>query len=453
MWKQNLLHAIAIVCAPSGSSPSTPSRTRSLFSSDQIVQLAQLEDAPAGNFDRSLTSVLDDLERVGILFFYNSQNESTQMDTMLVLPMYHRPCSTQNVLQTIRADAAEPDRVVRLIGLSLTQSLFKDDSRLTPFHDGTLVRILGALQQWRKLSASLVELSTNRTLEPEFSNEFVKFQWFVSPKLIRILVDAVDREENSKTEGESKDAAVAASDDGVEEELVKTEIERIFSTTHKEVKIEDGVDEQAAANDEEDELKFDVAIARPAEATTRLLVLICDLEGESDAKTMREASIALLWVIRRATALPLKEKVLCPSCILEGHTAVVDWVALFFFFLFSFFFLSLTFIFPKDWMVFFSIKSGRTLWSPSQRWRQFGAKQSCCSPAEFGTTTKSIEKTSPPSTRSFTCCQWQCQCKRQRCFFRCLPISYCSWPLKYRMGPQINNAETNAPCRDGRSVQ
>jgi hypothetical protein len=71
LWKIDLLKSIAIACNPTQSSSSSfiDGSNNISFSHSQLKQLAAIDNARAEDFEKALVSVLNDLERVGILFF------------------------------------------------------------------------------------------------------------------------------------------------------------------------------------------------------------------------------------------------------------------------------------------------------------------------------------------------------------------------------------------------
>eukprot|EP00478_Filoreta_tenera_P006426 GABV01008218.1.p2 GENE.GABV01008218.1~~GABV01008218.1.p2 ORF type:complete len:128 (-),score=40.31 GABV01008218.1:11-355(-) len=66
LWKIDFLKAVAIAC----SEKNPPTNGTDPYTQNQRNQLASLEDTPpAHDFDQALATVLDDLERTGILLF------------------------------------------------------------------------------------------------------------------------------------------------------------------------------------------------------------------------------------------------------------------------------------------------------------------------------------------------------------------------------------------------
>jgi hypothetical protein len=318
--------------------------------SDRDARLAALPPALSHqNLTAAIDQTLNELEQAGILYFYSLFNETTTTitaatpDSAFVLPLYHLPKPISATMASIRAEFGHNTENFRFFGIQLTQSLFKDDSQLAPFHDGTLARIVGSLQRWRKLDASMIEISRDSVGEPQFGNSFVEFRWFVSHRLVEILAKEMRRIDEARKQQQRRQAAgnnvnIPGEDESSDAQLLIGDIEREFQHRMDDIDaMEEEHDEQGEPAQPNQVLSVHVAISRGSHNKSGLLrVLVWNGEDAAAENVTKDLGLALLWFIRQAAALPLKHKVLCPSCIVDSSSN--DLVRLFFFFFFFFLF-------------------------------------------------------------------------------------------------------------------
>jgi hypothetical protein len=250
-----------------------------------------------------LPTIISDLEKSGILYFYEREFGQSSTLTAIVPPLYNHSSlmAQKQTLEKLGISASRRDSTLSLMAFSLTQSLFRDDSELAPFHEGTLGRILGSLQRWRTQGASCADLLRDANTHALFSPNFIDFTWRVSTKLIQMLLNENQSMNEPINPNESKD------------DILIADIEETFRV------LEEG-------KELNDLLELDVSISRSKEHPEHLICLIWSTKVEGDI--LMDAGRALLWFVRQAVALPLRHLIICPECVLDSSNSGddIDWV-------------------------------------------------------------------------------------------------------------------------------